>query len=94
MKTSNALLAILLLLTILSTGCSKSNGNDNTTPVVKNDTLSAGWTKIKVNQYVGIFYGGDVFFKNNLVGYISDNNTNIFKSTDGGSSWNSISSKP
>ena len=45
---------------------------------------------MRANQYIGIFYGGDVFFKNNLTGYLSDNNSTVLKSIDGGNTWNEM----
>jgi photosystem II stability/assembly factor-like uncharacterized protein len=82
-----------LLIAALIISCKKPNNNNEpivVIPITAPDTLSNGWSKIKVNPSIGIFHGGDIFFNSNNVGYVSDNNSAVFKTIDGGSTWNQI----
>ncbi len=65
----------------------KKNDAGSPVPVTPTDTVAAGWVKIDNSQYYGVSYGGDIFFYNALTGFVSDNNSNLLKSTDGGNNW-------
>ena len=77
------LIAISFL--ILSIASCKKDNNTNTdpnpTPVIKPDTLSAGWTKITIKDEAF----ADIFFQNNLVGYVLGKY--LYKTADGGNTW-------
>ena len=89
--TRTPLFAFILISILLTCSCSKSN-NDTPTPtppvdtttLVKPDTLTAGWSKIKIDT--ASLY--DVFFSNNTVGYSITGNGRLYKSIDGGLTWN------
>ncbi len=65
----------------------KKNENPTPDPVVtiKPDTLASGWRKISINPSEFI---SDIFFNNNTTGYLIG--TNLYKSVDGGNTWNKI----
>ncbi|MGC4100010.1 WD40/YVTN/BNR-like repeat-containing protein [Ferruginibacter sp.] len=79
--------AVLFILSIFTSSCSKSN-DVNTGPVTEApDTLSAGWSKVSVTNEVL----ADVFFQNNSVGYALGKS--LYKTTDGGNSWTKLNAK-
>lgn len=86
-------LSFFICLFAILQSCNKGSKPDPTpTPAIRPDTLPAGWTRKSADPYVGIYYGGDIFFNNNnLVGYLSDNNSATYKSIDGGATWHVIS---
>lgn len=55
------------------------------TPIILPDTIPANWSKIKVSP--NTISGGDIFFKNNSVGFFGDGMSKIYKTTDGGTNW-------
>ncbi|MFT3909159.1 MAG: YCF48-related protein [Ferruginibacter sp.] len=65
-----------------------NNNNNNVIPPpsssVTNDTLSAGWT---VTSSITAGNISDIFFINDLTGYIKRFPDSIYKSTDGGYTW-------
>ena len=88
--TRTPLFAFLLISILLTCSCSKSN-NDTPTPtppvdtttLVKPDTLTAGWSKIKIDTTQIL----DIFFNNNTTGYAINDYFSLFKTTDGGLTW-------
>ncbi|MBI1780830.1 MAG: hypothetical protein HYR66_05615, partial [Sphingobacteriales bacterium] len=76
-----ALLAFLLLLN----ACSKGSNDPKPAPSPK-DTLSSGWTKTNLTDTA--FLTDIVFFDNNI-GY-TVNRSNIYRSTNGGTTWNKV----
>ena len=89
------------LLTFISlfVACSKDNdpnpgtgtgGTDSiptTPPPPPKDTLSSGWTLVKSSVVTGTW--ADVFFVNNIVGYVCSSK-GIAKSIDGGLTWTKL----
>jgi len=76
---------IILLCFFAVQSCKKSDGpTPDPTPVVMPDTLGVGWTK-KIISGENL---GDVFFNSATTGFLTGNQ--IYKSTDGGSSWLSV----
>ena len=79
------LLFLSLTLSVVILSCTKGTKPDiSPSPY---DTLTTGWTQI---ANAGFFNATDVFFKSNTTGYISTNGAGVFKSTDGGNTWNEI----
>lgn len=76
----------ILFAILFFTACKKGSTPDpNPTPGVKPDTLTAGWTKtVKSAETFS-----DIAFQNNTTGYATSGNS-IYKSTDGGITWNRI----
>ena len=90
--TRTPLFAFILISILLICSCSKSD-NDTPTPtppvdtttLVKPDTLTAGWSKIKVSPSPNPLY--DVYFNDNIIGYAIGGLGGLYKSIDGGASW-------
>lgn len=68
-------------------GCSKKSSSDE--PPVAVDTLATGWKKISVPA-IDL---NDIFFINNTAGF-AVGGPNIFKSSDGGNTWQQIYYSP
>ncbi|MEQ1552727.1 MAG: hypothetical protein ABL929_01045 [Ferruginibacter sp.] len=86
---SKVFLTILVFIQI--TSCTKPKTNEPaliTPEPPKPDTLSSGWSKIKVNE--SLLSSSDVFFTSNTTGYFSTSSNGTFKSVDGGNTWNQI----
>lgn len=80
MKKKLLILSIPFLILI---SCTKGKNELPPSPAA-NDTLSAGWKKIQINDSPGFL---DVFFINNT-GFVVG--SGIYKSSDGGDSWNQL----
>jgi photosystem II stability/assembly factor-like uncharacterized protein len=66
--------------------CKKnSDGADSPAPVTKNDTLTAGWSKVIISGETG---AGDIFFNSATNGYLVG--SRVYRSTDGGNNWNAV----
>jgi len=90
MKTINQIFFVIVIFSASVVSCSKSSGPAATpAPVIKPDTIPAGWAKIKVDTNGR--YINDIFFINNSVGYAVTASVGIIKSTNGGSTWNKVS---
>ena len=75
------LFSVLMLMIFLNYSCSKSKTDTPVLPVIKPDTLTAGWTKTAVSSN-GIV---DIFFSSNTAGYALS--ADLLKTTDGGLTW-------
>ena len=76
---------LLIFSFVVLHSCSKSDTNNTAvTPTVKPDTLTAGWSKITVDNTAI----ADVFFSNSTTGYALG--SKILKSVDGGISWTKL----
>ena len=88
--TRTPLFAFIVISILLNCSCSKSN-NDTPTPtppvdtttLVKPDTLTEGWSKIKIDTTQIL----DIFFNNNNTGYAITDHSSLFKTTNGGLTW-------
>lgn len=85
MRIPRFLLAITAVTCFFSfQSCKKDDGPAPTpVPVIKPDTLTAGWSKIVLPESVNIT---DIYFNSSTNGYLCSER-NLYKSTDGGNSW-------
>ena len=74
--------SLFTILTILITGCGKDH-DSAPQPPPREDTLSAGWSKISLGKLA------DLFFINEKVGYVGGKK--LFKTLDGGLTWKTSS---
>ena len=87
MRIRNLLVAIAAIFCICSTqSCKKNDAAPTPTPAVKADTLGTGWTRRTI---AGETVLSDVFFNSATTGYLIG--SKIYKSTDGGITWNVVS---
>jgi photosystem II stability/assembly factor-like uncharacterized protein len=85
MRIKNLLIAIVALICVYSIqSCKKSDTSP--TAAVKADTLSTGWTRQVIAGETGL---ADIFFNSATTGYLIG--SKIYKSTDGGATWNVVS---
>ena len=78
------LFPVLLLLSFI-VSCSKKNEQIIPPPELKQDTLTSGWSKLKLNDD----NLEDIFFVDSDTGYVAGNN-GVYKSINGGLNWQKI----
>jgi photosystem II stability/assembly factor-like uncharacterized protein len=69
--------------------CKKSSDSGDSMPPpepVRPDTLSTGWSKIKISESSSL---ADIYFANNTTGYVAGSG-DLYKSTNGGLTWESV----
>ena len=72
--------------------CKKSTQVPDPNVYVHPDTLTSGWTKQSgVIASPSSVQGGDIFFINQNVGYTGTGSSTIYKTTDGGNTWHTLS---
>ncbi len=87
MRIKNSLLTIIAIFCIYSfQSCKKSDSTPTPSPIVKPDTLSAGWTKQVIPGATNM---ADIFFNSSTNGYACSDN-GLYKTTDGGVSWSKL----
>jgi photosystem II stability/assembly factor-like uncharacterized protein len=74
---------LLLLISLPFIACKKNHDN---LPPSAVDTLATGWKKVTV---ASLPPSGDIFFINNTTGFVIGGNF-IFRSTDGGNTWQNV----
>jgi photosystem II stability/assembly factor-like uncharacterized protein len=82
-KFISSLSILFYFVAVVLFSCKKSDSPIDTSPIIKPDTLSAGWTKIPFASGGSDFY--DIFFYQSSVGYAVGNG--LWKSTNGGLTW-------
>ncbi len=83
MKQLVKIAAIIFIICSALFSCKKNNNTHPGRPPAP-DTLTAGWTKVKVSSE----YFSDVFFQSPTTGYVGGQN--LYKSTDGGATWTKL----
>jgi photosystem II stability/assembly factor-like uncharacterized protein len=77
---------ILLVLPVFFIACVKPDGDNPPVPPPDVDTLGTGWKKVTITSLPG---ASDIFFFNNTTGFVAAG-TFIYRSTDGGNSWQKV----
>ncbi len=85
MKIDNPFVIGSVIIILFIVGCDRDGDPIPFPPPPPKDSLGTGWQKI----YAPTNYGNDVFFTDNLVGYICSEKF-LAKSQDGGSTWINI----
>ena len=78
--------ALLFSVAVFVSACGKKDNTPTPDPVVKPDTLGVGWIKKTIAGETSLT---DVFFNSPTSGYMTG--SQIYKSTDAGTTWNAIS---
>ncbi len=88
-KRNNIYFSILIgfIFTTIVFSCKKGNDNNPPPNPVPADTLTTGWSKISTGINSAIL---DVFFINNTDGFAVNADNNVYKSSNGGASWQKI----
>jgi photosystem II stability/assembly factor-like uncharacterized protein len=89
MRIPKLLFAVIGMLCFFSfQACKKGSDAAPAAPTVKPDTLSAGWSKQVIAGETSSL--SDIFFNSATSGYASSN-SNLYRSTDGGTNWVKLS---
>jgi photosystem II stability/assembly factor-like uncharacterized protein len=94
MKTINLFFLALIIFTGLITGCKKSSGGGAEAPIVPvlPDTIPSGWARVALTATSANPIVNDIYFTNSSVGYAGSVYDGIFKSVNGGTTWNKVGS--